>query len=231
VPNSKRPGAFVYIDGFNLYYGSLDGTPYRWLNVRMLCERLLPTVTVEHIWYFTADLEAMPVDPTKPYRQREYIRALETLPNLTVKKGHFRIRRKWQQLVNPLYPPNPNLPNPSNPRREVWRKEEKGSDVNLATALSMDGAAGRFDEAWVISNDSDLAWPIERVQADYHLPVGVIRPARPSSYPGDGERPDSPHLVRVAHEFRRLKEKHLVPCMFPDGLRDRHGPITKPPPW
>jgi uncharacterized protein with NRDE domain len=23
----------VYIDGFNLYYGAVKGTPYRWLNV------------------------------------------------------------------------------------------------------------------------------------------------------------------------------------------------------
>jgi len=23
----------VYIDGFNLYYGAVKGTPYRWLNL------------------------------------------------------------------------------------------------------------------------------------------------------------------------------------------------------
>jgi hypothetical protein len=25
---------FVYVDAFNLYYGSLKGTPYKWLNIR-----------------------------------------------------------------------------------------------------------------------------------------------------------------------------------------------------
>ena len=34
--------ADVYIDGFNLYYGALRKTPYNWLNLRRLCEFLLP---------------------------------------------------------------------------------------------------------------------------------------------------------------------------------------------
>jgi len=44
----------VYIDGFNFYYGALRKTPYRWVNVRKLCELLLPKNTVCEIKYFTA---------------------------------------------------------------------------------------------------------------------------------------------------------------------------------
>jgi hypothetical protein len=32
----------VYVDAFNLYYGCLRGTPYRWLDLAALCRRLLP---------------------------------------------------------------------------------------------------------------------------------------------------------------------------------------------
>ena len=32
----------VYVDGFNLYYGALKGTPYRWLNLAEMCRQLLP---------------------------------------------------------------------------------------------------------------------------------------------------------------------------------------------
>lgn len=32
----------VYIDGFNLYYGSLKGTPYKWLDIGKFCHQLLP---------------------------------------------------------------------------------------------------------------------------------------------------------------------------------------------
>ena len=54
----------VYIDGFNFYYGALRKTPYRWVNVRKLCELLLPKNTVAEIKYFTALVSARPNDLT-----------------------------------------------------------------------------------------------------------------------------------------------------------------------
>jgi hypothetical protein len=36
----------VYIDGFNLYYGALKRTPYKWLDLALLARTLLPTDTV-----------------------------------------------------------------------------------------------------------------------------------------------------------------------------------------
>jgi hypothetical protein len=53
---------YVYIDGFNFYYGALRKTPYRWVNVRKLCELLLPKNTVAEIKYFTALVSARPND-------------------------------------------------------------------------------------------------------------------------------------------------------------------------
>ncbi|TCN37174.1 hypothetical protein EV644_103622 [Kribbella orskensis] len=37
----------VYVDGFNLYYGSLKGQPYKWLNLETMCELLLPNFEVQ----------------------------------------------------------------------------------------------------------------------------------------------------------------------------------------
>ena len=54
------------------------------------------------------------------------------------------------------------------------KREEKGSDVNLATHLLADVLERRADAAIVICNDSDLALPI-RI-ARNHIPVGVINP-------------------------------------------------------
>jgi hypothetical protein len=34
--------AIAYIDGFNLYYGALKGTPYKWLDIVALARRLVP---------------------------------------------------------------------------------------------------------------------------------------------------------------------------------------------
>jgi len=44
----------VYVDGFNLYYGCLKGTPYRWLDLDAFCHRLLPRDRIHRIRYFTA---------------------------------------------------------------------------------------------------------------------------------------------------------------------------------
>ena len=54
----------VYIDGFNLYYGCLKGTPYRWLDLRKHCELLLPKHQIQRIRYFTAMVTARPQDPS-----------------------------------------------------------------------------------------------------------------------------------------------------------------------
>lgn len=70
----------VYVDGFNLYYGCLMSTPYRWLNLAELCRLALPRNTINRIRYFTALVKARPDDPQKPVRQQTYIRALQTIP-------------------------------------------------------------------------------------------------------------------------------------------------------
>ena len=52
-----------YIDGFNLYYRALRGTPYKWLDLRRLAETLFPGDDIRRICYFTARFDARPEDP------------------------------------------------------------------------------------------------------------------------------------------------------------------------
>lgn len=116
----------VYVDGFNLYYGSLKGTPYKWLDLSALCTVLLPKDQVHRIRYFTAHVSARPHDPQQPVRQQTYLRALETLPGLTVHLGHYLVSYPRMPLRHPPA---------TGPRTvEVVKSEEKGSDVNLATS-------------------------------------------------------------------------------------------------
>lgn len=79
----------VYIDGFNLYYGSLKKTPYKWLDIGKLCQVMLPTHAIQSIKFFTAKVSARPHDPKLPVRQQIYFRALKTIPNVTLIYGHF----------------------------------------------------------------------------------------------------------------------------------------------
>jgi hypothetical protein len=79
--------ANVYVDAFNLYYGCLRGTPYRWLDLAALCRRLLPNDEINRIRYFTALVSARSDDPQEPQRQLTYLRALRTIPNLSITPG------------------------------------------------------------------------------------------------------------------------------------------------
>lgn len=71
----------IYADGFNLFYGALRNSPYRWLNLKSLCRLLLPRNVIGQVKYFTAFVSARPSDPHQPVRQQLYLRALATLPN------------------------------------------------------------------------------------------------------------------------------------------------------
>jgi hypothetical protein len=45
---------YVYVDAFNLYFGCVKNTPYKWLDLSKLCAILLPQHQIERIKYFTA---------------------------------------------------------------------------------------------------------------------------------------------------------------------------------
>ena len=45
----------VYIDGFNLYYRVVKGTPHKWLDIEAMSRAALPhTCTIERVNYYTA---------------------------------------------------------------------------------------------------------------------------------------------------------------------------------
>jgi hypothetical protein len=48
----------VYVDGFNLYYGALKHTPYRWLNLQRYFEMVRSADDIQGIDYFTASVQA-----------------------------------------------------------------------------------------------------------------------------------------------------------------------------
>lgn len=144
----------VYVDAFNLYYGSLRKTQHKWLDLVRFCRAMLPNDDITTIKYFTARVSGNRRDPDSPTRQQLYFRALNTLPNVSVVFGHF--------LTHSVPMPMSN----TNPIQwvRVDKTEEKGSDVNLATHLVRDAFKGLFEWAVVISNDSDHREPVRIVR-------------------------------------------------------------------
>jgi hypothetical protein len=68
---------FVYVDGFNLYYGALKGAPWKWLDLVALFDTTIqPHHEILAVKYFTARVSGTARDPSKPQRQDVYLRAL-----------------------------------------------------------------------------------------------------------------------------------------------------------
>lgn len=203
----------IYVDGFNLYYGALKGTPYKWLDLDKLCCLLLPRNQIHQIKYFTALVSARPNDPDQPVRQQTYLRALQTLPNLTIIKGSFLSH----PVLMPLAAPG------EGERKSVWvmKTEEKGSDVNLATHLLNDAHKGEFDLAVMITNDSDLLEPMRIVREELKLPVGIINPQKKPSW----------SLRSQASFIKPVRGWALKDSQFPATLKDANGTFTKPISW
>ena len=56
----------VYIDGLNLYYRAVQGTPYKWLDIVKLVQKRYHQNTIRKIKYFTSVVQSRSDDPGKP---------------------------------------------------------------------------------------------------------------------------------------------------------------------
>ena len=204
---------YVYIDAFNLYFGCVKKTPYKWLDLSKLCAILLPQHRIERIKYFTARVKSLPNNPNAPQRQQLYLRALMTLPNLEIIYGHFLSHKVRMPLANPVAGQPKTI--------EVIRTNEKGSDVNLATHLLHDAYQIRYESAVVISGDSDLLTAVQVVKNELRKPVGVLNPQK---------RP-SRMLQKHATFYKHIRPGVLAASQFPATLRDEHGSFSKPAGW
>jgi len=212
-----RKRVMVYVDGFNLYYGIRDYPHAKWLNLDALCRLLLPNHHIQGIKYFTAPISAPRSDPRKPQRQQTYWRALRTIPQLDIIVGLF--------ISNPIQV-RPIVAIPGGPSKiTIMKTEEKGSDVNIATHLMLDAFDSIFEIAAVISNDSDLAFPISVVRTRFGRDVIVFNPHQ--------RKPKRPSrmLQSAATQVRDLRKGPICASQFPATLSDPVGVFTKPLTW
>jgi uncharacterized LabA/DUF88 family protein len=193
----------VYIDGFNLYYGARGicgrGKPgWRWLDIRSLATTLVARrhswagAHIDRIVYCTARIDAT-TDPTDHAHQDLYLKALAGTRSIDhIEYGFYVSRVRHSPLATMDRNGRPLLVRPQWPLMVCdasgnempdavlmvshARREEKASDVNLASHLLYDMLTGAVEAAVVISNDSDLRLPIRR--ARQRVPVGVVNPTQ-----------------------------------------------------
>jgi uncharacterized LabA/DUF88 family protein len=194
----------VYVDGFNLYFGLRDSHYKRfyWLNIQSLAQNLLKENQQLIVTkYFTARISG-PSD--KRERQTTFLEALATLPDFKIYYGHYlskditcrNCRQSWQGF------------------------EEKMTDVNIATEMLVDAFENRFDTALLISADSDLVTPINRIKTLFpRKRVIVFFP--PHRF--------SAHLKAAADVQLSLGHGLLAKSQFPDEVKKPDGYILRKP--
>ena len=207
-PLSRRVA--VYVDGLNLYYGlkSRGWRRYYWLDLCRLAERLLrPGQELAMVRYFTARFEPRADDPGQHTRQDTYLKALETLPGLTIQYGY-------------------HLPKTGTCRRcgATWATfEEKMTDVNIAVALLTDAQDDVFDTAIIISADSDLTGPVRAIRRRYPEKRAII------SFPPNRS---SKELRNMATASFAIGRDAFRDSQFPEQVTSPGGyTLTKPPEW
>ena len=210
--------AFVYVDGFAVYHmcfrKSSDRNHLKWSDFRALAAALLPDEELALIRYYTARVGDSPEDPQRASRQDAYLRALATLPGLEICQGNFVKSKREVRLVSP--PPRVD------PRQTAWVRQEKRSDVTLATHLLTDAFDGRMSVALLITNDSDFVEPVRIVRDRFGVRLLVISP----------DERVSKRLAKAASFARPLDYSLLERCQLPDVVVDPDGrEIFRPPAW
>ena len=203
----------VYVDGFNFYYGEVKGTAWKWLDPVTLFQKVLgPRNHIIKVKYFTAHVQPTPNDPGVGNRQNIYLQALQAhSPLVELHFGHFLRHRISMENCNP--PPF---------SVEVWKNEEKGSDVNLALHVLNDAWLNIYDCAVIVSNDSDLSESLRMVKEKHKKLIGLITPGAP-------QRKTSWKLRKYADFIRPIRTWSLKSSQLPNPIPGTN--IFKPLSW
>lgn len=243
-----RVGA--YIDGFNLYYGGRGvcgrSTPgWRWLDIRSLVKAALTRhspwsqTEIAAVVFCTARVSGAG-NPADQHRQDAYLRALVHTESVTrISYGNYVSRVTTAPLAVMGRTGKPVITRPDWPMKiqdgtqreipdarfmaSVARREEKGSDVNVASHLLIDVLTHAIDCALVVSNDSDLAFPISFARE--HVPVGLINPTR--GYLA-GKLAGDHNIGEGGHWWYQLKAEDFFDNQLPAVISPR---IRKPNAW
>lgn len=219
----------VYIDGYNLFYGCLKHTDYKWLDLFKLFEKILhaqnPANQLVKIKFFTADILAKVAThgQSAQHSQQIYHNALRHLyPNqIEIIKGYYSLEKA--NLLAYQTPPDKAV------RHTVWKLEEKQTDVNIALHAYRDCCKNLAQQVIFVSNDTDLSPALQALREDFGdtIQIGVIIPTSK-----DSKRPNNKQLSQYADWIRHyILQTELADSQLPDKIPTHKKPILKPEYW
>ena len=235
---SMKLETIVYIDGYNLYYGSLKkngGVDYKWLDIYKLFSKILneqdPNSEIVKVKYFTAPaLGKFARHGNKSAEaQQTYHRALKHLyPDL------IEIINGSQTCVpKPLPEYNDNIPFDKNKRQWVWVLEEKMTDVEIALAMYRDALQENCKQIVLCSNDSDMKPALQAIKSDIPtVIIGIVMPIIPKLKNKKNARRISGSLDELSHWTRdHILLDELEKSQLPNKIPTNKKPVIRPDHW
>ena len=229
----KSLRTYIYIDGFNLYYRSLKDTPSKWLDIEALCRHLIGSdADIRAIKYFTARIKPKTNSAGASDRQYSYIEAIKTsCPLVEVIEGEYYIRKKKRKLRT-----NPCKNDPScfqNNIVSTFEPEEKQTDVNIAAHMIEDAWLNHYDQAILISSDTDMTTALKFVGTSHPnrrkaKKVGLICPTNLDLNAKERAKIIPKSLAQHADWDKTINKDAVLKSQFPDIISPN---IKKPCAW
>ncbi len=218
VRKSDAMRTIVYIDGFNLYYGLLRGTPWMWLNLAALSKSLLTDkYVISEIKYFTARIRSDRFSTVSPHDQSCYMDALASLPCLKIVEGYYRRFRAKLPFAR-----EPCVSCDKAEYATVWKTEEKKSDVNLAVEMVSDAYENKADAVVLISGDADHSAALSVVRYRHRKTTVVFNP----------HTGECAELRRLSTFYKNIPRDLPAKCQLPEVVTLPNGrTIHRPPAW
>jgi len=228
----------IYIDGYNLYYGCLKRTSLKWLDLMSLFEQqILPSISWQGkalpaalepvaIKFFTAPiLEKAAKASDSLACQEQYHSALRKhLPGrVQLIPGYYALTKargkavdasdagKWPRHCQDV---------------DVWKLEEKQTDVNLAIHALKDALCNEVDQVVIVTNDTDIAPAVEMIRQMTQVLVGLVVPTTAH------QRRPNDALATHAHWIRtHITVSELRAAQFPRVITHGKKSAIKPLSW
>jgi len=232
LTEGRRLRTRIYIDGYNFYYGCLKHTNYKWLNPSLLFDQILKTIRIDiegipaqfdfpapHIKFYTAQILpkfAKAADSVKC--QSDYHMALKAQLNDSIEGNYNAIQARAHRFEKGVKPKDSE-------KIDIWKLEEKKSDVAIAISAYGDALRGEIDQVVFVSNDTDLVPALKAIKQYTKAKIGLIIPTRNHERPITAELDSLSDWTRGSIRDEELNAAHLPTPLRVSKNRMVHKPV------
>lgn len=183
----------------------------------------LSTITIK---YFTAPiLQSVESSADSTKCQDVYLSALQrhNTGKLEVIKGYYSVQKSYAYKIDS------NLPDQQPKdcdRVNIWKVEEKQSDVNLALHAYHDVVTNAVDCVVIVTNDTDIAPALKMIREHHqNVCIGLVVPIRGESREPNADLSALAHWTRSGIRLDELSSSQL-PRIVPHPKRSLHKPLS-----